>query len=138
MKKILGIILIILCAFLITGCTSSDKHIKEISFEGVKNKLANKDTFALYIGNENCSHCVEYMPTLKKVLKKYDITIYHMDNSKLSESEYSEFKTYINISGTPTIVFITDGEEETTLNRIVGTTSESETIERFKTNGYIK
>ena len=122
---------------ILSGC-SKEEHIKEISLDEFKEKIANKESFALYVGNENCSHCVSYLPTLKSVLKEYNITIYHLDNSKLSDKEYAEFKTYINISGTPTIAFITDGEEETTLNRIVGETSKEDTIERFKTNGYIK
>ena len=122
---------------ILSGC-SKEEHIKEISLDEFKEKIANKESFALYVGNENCSHCVSYLPTLKSVLKDYNITIYHLDNSKLSDKEYAEFKTYINISGTPTIVFITDGEEETTLNRIVGDTSKEKTIEKFKVNGYIK
>ena len=109
----------------------------DISLDEFKEKMANKETFALYIGNEGCTHCVSYLPTLESVLDEYDITIYHLDNSKLSDKEYAEFKTYINISGTPTVAFITDGEEETTLNRIVGEQSKEDTIERFKTNGYI-
>ena len=48
------------------------------------------------------------------------------------------FRKYINISGTPTVCFITNGEEETTLNRISGEVSLETTIERFKSNGYIK
>lgn len=139
MKKILkNIVIIFVLIILLTGCSSSDNHIKEISLEKFEEKMANKESFALYIGNENCSHCVAYMPTLKSVLKENDITIYHLDNSKLSEKEYAEFKTYINITGTPTVVFITEGDEETTLNRIVGEISKEDTIERFKTNGYIK
>lgn len=139
MKKILKSLLIVFIVFvMLTGCSSNDKHIVDISLEDFKKKVANKESFALYVGNENCSHCVSYMPTLKSVLKEYNITIYHLDNSKLSEKEYADFKTYINISGTPTIAFITDGEEETTLNRIVGEASKESTIDRFKTNGYIK
>lgn len=139
MKKILKSLVIIFIVFvMLTGCSSNDKHIVDISLEDFKKKVANKESFALYVGNENCSHCVSYMPTLKSVLKEYDITIYHLDNSKLSEKEYADFKTYINISGTPTIAFITNGEEETTLNRIVGEVSKESTIDRFKTNGYIK
>lgn len=139
MKKILKSLVIIFIVFvMLTGCSSNDKHIVDISLEDFKKKVANKESFALYVGNENCSHCVSYMPTLKSVLKEYDITIYHLDNSKLSEKEYTDFKTYINISGTPTIAFITNGEEETTLNRIVGEVSKESTIDRFKTNGYIK
>lgn len=139
MKKVLKSLLIIFVVLvMLTGCSSTDKHIIDISLDDFKEKIANKETFALYVGNENCSHCMSYMPTLKSVLKEYDITIYHLDNSKLSEKESAEFKTYINISGTPTIAFITDGEEETTLNRIVGEISKESTIDRFKTNGYIK
>lgn len=139
MKKILKSLVIIFIVFvMLTGCSSNDKHIVDISLEDFKKKVANKESFALYVGNENCSHCVSYMSTLKSVLKEYDITIYHLDNSKLSEKEYADFKTYINISGTPTIAFITNGEEETTLNRIVGEVSKESTIDRFKTNGYIK
>ena len=139
MKKVIkSIIIIFTLVFLLTGCSSDEKYIKEITLDQFKEKMANKETFALYVGNENCSHCITYLPTLKSVLKEYDITIYHLDNSKLSDKEYSEFTTYIGISGTPTVAFITDGEEETTLNRIVGEISKEDTIERFKTNGYIK
>lgn len=137
-KKLKIIVIIFIIILLLTGCSSKDSHIKEINLDQFKEKMANKETFSLYIGNENCSHCVAYLPTLKSVLKEYDITIYHLDNSKLNDKEYSEFKKYINITGTPTIVFITDGNEETTLNRIVGENSKEDTIERFKTNGYIK
>lgn len=138
MKKVLKVVIIsLMFVVLLTGC-NKNSNIKEITLKEFKAKIENKETFALYVGNKNCSHCVSYRPILEKVLKDYDITIYHLDNSKLSEDEYKEFKTYINISGTPTIAFITDGEEETTLNRIVGETSRENTIERFKTNGYIK
>lgn len=138
MKKVLkNILIVFILMILVTGCGSKSNNIKEISLDNFKGKMANKETFALYIGNENCSHCIAYRPTLESVLKDYDITIYQLDNSKLSEKEYAEFKSYINISGTQ-VVFITDGEEETTLNRIVGEISREDTIERFKTNGYIK
>ncbi len=138
MKKILkALVLVFVCVILFTGCSNKEDHIVEISLDEFKEKMANKDTFALYVGNDGCTHCIAYMPTLESVLDEYDITIYHLDNSKLSDKEYAEFKTYINISGTPTIAFITDGEEETTLNRIVGEQSKEDTIERFKNNGYI-
>lgn len=139
MKKLLRFISIIfIFSLILTGCSSKEEHIKEISFNEFKEKIESKDSFALYIGNKNCSHCVSYLPTLKSVLNKYNITIYHLDNSKLSDSEQTNLKTYASISGTPTVLFITDGEEETTLNRIVGETTKEETIEIFKTNGYIK
>lgn len=131
------VIFITMIIILVCGCTK-ESHIKEISLDKFKEKMANKETFALYIGNDSCTHCISYRPILEKVLKDYDITIYQIDNSKLTDEEYNEFRAYINISGTPTIVFITEGEEETTLNRINGEVSRDTTIERFKSNGYIK
>lgn len=138
MKRFLRIIMVLfIFTIILSGC-SKEEHIKEISLDEFKEKIANKETFAIYIGNKGCSHCVSYRPVLEKVLEDYDITIYHIDNSKLDNKEYAEFRTYINISGTPTVAFITDGEEETTLNRITGEVSRQTTIERFKSNGYIK
>ena len=131
-------ILAIIVALLICGCKKDENHIIEINYSNLKEKLNNKESFVLYIGNENCAHCQSYKPVLTSVLNDYDIDIYHLDNTKLTVDEYNEFKSILNVSGTPTIIFITDGEEETTLNRIVGEKTKQETIDRFKTNGYIK
>lgn len=138
MKRFLKTITILFALFLLLCGCSKEERIKEITFDEFKEKIANKETFAVYVGNDNCSHCISYKPILEKVLDDYNITIYHVDNSKLDNKEYAEFRTYINISGTPTVAFITDGEEETTLNRITGEVSRETTIERFKSNGYIK
>ena len=53
-------------------------------------------------------------------------------------NEFNKLNEKFSVSGTPTIMFITKGDEETTLNRIVGDTSKEKTIEKFKVNGYIK
>ena len=138
MKRFLKLVMVLfIFTIILSGC-SKEEHIKEISLDEFKEKIANKETFAVYVGNKGCSHCVSYRPVLEKVLEDYDITIYHIDNSKLDSNQYAEFRTYINISGTPTVAFIADGEEETTLNRITGEISRDATIERFKSNGYIK
>ncbi|MEE0699713.1 MAG: thioredoxin family protein [Bacilli bacterium] len=139
MKKLLGTLaLAFIFTLLLTGCDNKNKNIVEINLEEFKQKISNKESFALYVGNKDCTHCVSYRPILEQVLEDYKITIYQLDNSKLSSSEYAEFRKYVNISGTPTVAFIEDGEEETTLNRISGEATREQTIERFKTNGYIK
>ena len=138
MKKILkAIVLLFIVTIMFCGC-SKEERIVEISLDEFKEKMANKESFVLYVGNEGCSHCISYRPVLEQVLEDYDITIYQIDNSKLDNSEFAEFRTYVNISGTPTVAFITDGEEESTLNRITGEVSRETTIERFKSNGYIE
>ena len=137
LKNILLVVILIVSLVSLSGC-SGKSNIKEITLDELKEKIANKESFPLYVGNEGCSHCISYKPVLEAVAKEYDITTYHLDNSKLSDKEQSQFKSIINISGTPTIAFITDGEEETTLNRIVGEATKDATIKRFKSNGYIK
>lgn len=139
MKKFIKyFVLVISFMFILCACTKSDSHIKEISFKDLKTKINNKESFALYIGNENCSHCVAYLPTLEEVLDKYNITVYHLDNSKLSTNELSKLKEYVNITGTPTIAFLVKGEEESTLYRITGEASYDTTVQKFKDAGYIK
>ena len=141
MKKLIRFSLLIFTVVIVlSGCfnkNASSGYIKEISFDEFMEKVENKESFPVYIGNEGCSFCVAYKPTLESVAKDYNITIYHVDNSKLTEDEAIEFSKYINYSGTPTVAFITDGDEETTLNRITGKVSLESTIARFKTNGYI-
>ena len=138
MKKFVKIFLLLISITVLAGCNSKDKNMIELSLDEFMGKLANKESFVLYVLNDGCSACNSYMPTLESVIKEYNITIYHLDNSKLSSKEFAEFTTYLNISGTPTVAFIKNGEEETTLNRITGVTSEERTVEKFKTNGYIK
>ncbi len=139
MKKIfVSIILLTTLLLAFTGCSKKESHLKEITLEEFKEKIANKESFPLFVGNDGCSHCVSYKPVLESVLDEYDITVYHIDNSALTEDEYKEFRTYLNISGTPTLAFIVDGEEETTLNRITGEATRTTTVQKFKNNGYIK
>ncbi len=136
MKKIIIILSIVLVVFTF-GC-SIKQRIIEISANDFLNKIENKETFALYIGNENCSYCVAYKPTLEQVLNDYDITIYHLDNSKLTTEDFNKINPIMNVQSTPTIVFIKNGEEKTTLDRIVGKVSYEKTVNKFKKNGIIK
>ena len=137
-KIIKGLILGLIIASFVCGCSISNSGIKEISFNEFNSKIENKETFILYVGNKNCHNCVSYEPVLKEVLKENNLTAYKLDNSKLSEDEFDKLNDKFSISGTPTIIFVNKGDEETTLNRIVGNTSKESTIEKFKTNGYIK
>ena len=131
MKLIKKVIICIAIVFLISACNSSSSNIIDISSDDLKQKINNKETFILYIGNDNCSHCISYKPVLESVLKKYKIKIYHLDNTKYEINDF-------NIEGTPTVLFVEKGEEETTLNRINGEISKEKTIEILKENGYIK
>ena len=81
---------------------------------------------------------MSYKPTVEKVSKNYKLTIYYLETNLMSKKESEKFKKYITYSGTPTTVFIIDGEEKTVANRLDGAVEESKLIEKLKSNGFIK
>lgn len=117
---------------------SLDSHLISLDYKKFEEKINNKDSFILVITRTDCSHCQEYKPLLKQILLEYDITAYELDEEKLSEEEENKLKSIINVSGTPTTVFITDGEEKQTSSRLIGSGTRSKIVSRFKAMGYIK
>ncbi|MGN0973881.1 MAG: thioredoxin domain-containing protein [Bacilli bacterium] len=134
MKKLFLLLTIIFSCLLFTGCSS----LKTISLDELKEKLDNKESFILEVIQTDCSHCKEFSPRFKKVLKDNNLTAYQIDTQKLSENEKKEFDSIIYVSGTPTVVFIKDGEEKATHYRISGAVSNDKIIEKLKKAGYIK
>lgn len=134
MKKIFLLLTVIFSCLLFTGCSS----LKTISFDDLKEKMDNKESFILEVIQTDCSHCKEFSPRFKKVLKENDLTAYQIDTQKLSKDEKKEFDSIIYVSGTPTVVFIKDGKETETHYRISGAVSNNKVIEKLKKAGYIK
>ncbi len=150
MKKKIGIIIgfaVILLAFGFLGyavivsamdTVAKDKTLVELSYKELEKKLNNKDTFILVITQTKCSHCAQYKPVLKEVLYEYNLKAYEIDQEKLSKKELGKLKNVANISGTPTTVFIVDGEEINTSSRLKGAVTNKHTIvKRLKAQGYI-
>ena len=57
--------------------------------------------------------------------------------TKNKQEKYDYIKNIASISGTPTTVFIVDGVEKTTTNRLVGNVPKYRVIEHLKALGYI-
>ena len=100
--------------------------------------IENKEDFILCMGSGTCSACGAYEITFNDIIKEYNVDVKYIDISKLSDEEEGSLTSKFPISGTPTTVFITDGEEEDTHNRIDGNARNSKIVEKFKENGYIK
>ena len=115
-----------------------DKHLPEISFTELEEKINNKESFILVLTKTNCSYCIEYKPVLKKVLTEYDIYAYELYIDKLSTKENGKLKDIANISGTPATIFIEQGEEKNTATRLYGSQPKDKIISRLKAMGYIK
>lgn len=131
MKKIL----ICLIAILLVGC--GNPKYTEIDYNQLKEKLDNKDTFVLLIGSDTCSACASYETTMTKVMKDTKIEIFYVNLHLLSEEDYNKVYSKYVVNSTPTTIFIKDGEETTTYNRIVGAADYKTVIEKLEKLGYI-
>lgn len=135
MKKIL-IILIALCTITVTGC-GKDKELIEINYDELSEKIKNKDSFVLYVGSSECSHCADYRPKLEKVISKYKLEVYYINMANVSEAKYNAVRKKVDMEGTPTTVYLEKGKTKSS-PRISGDT-DSETIEDFfKELGLVK
>ena len=143
MKKhlILVIISILLVGlgilFFVLASDTSASHVKKLTISELKEKIDNKDSFILVITQDSCSHCKSYLPVINKIGKEYDITFYDISQTNLSNEDATYLKNIANISGTPTTVFIEEGEEKSTINRLIGNVAEYRVIEKLKALGYI-
>lgn len=136
MKKFLKVFILIGALVLITGCDS--KYLKKISYSTYKEKLENKETFALEIMKKDCTHCKSLKPKLISVVEKYKIKMYYIDTATLSEEDYEKLYQETGIEGTPTIIFYHNGVEETKSSRVTGDCSKDKLISKFKVNGFIE
>lgn len=137
------IILCSICFFVLIGALVADRiiansYLKQLKYDEVMEKIQNKESFILLVSQTTCSHCKEYKPVFKKMLKKNKLTAYYIEYDLLSKEEKKEFVKYINFDSTPVTVFLKNGEESTTANRIVGAREEEYIIGKLKSNGYIE
>lgn len=149
MKKvwtIIGVIVIVLAiatgAYFLTRekeeARSTSENLIDLSGEEFKKKIENQDSFILVVSRDGCHFCQEYYPILIDVIEKYDVTAYRINTTKLNDEERKYLDGIATVTGTPTTLFINEGTETTTLNRLVGGQTKTKIIERFKSLGYIK
>lgn len=136
MKNIFKIIVAI-CVIFISGCSMNT--IKEINYKDFNKLIENKETFILYIGSTSCHNCVDFGPKFEEILKENNIkNAKYIDLDKFSDEDKNKLNKIVNVSGTPTVVFIKNGQEESMTNRINGNVSKEKIISRLKSNDYIK
>lgn len=117
---------------------SMNDNLVRLSYDEIMEKIDNKESFILCISRTTCSHCNVYKPKLRKVANKYDIKIYYTDVDKYSKNDLKDFNSKISFDGgTPTTLFIKNGEEKTTATRIEGDVSIEKIVDKLKKNGFI-
>lgn len=115
-----------------------DSYLIELTYNELEKKIQNKDSFILVYTQTTCSHCIEYKPILKRTLAKQELYAYEIVLDKLTKEEKGKLNDIANVSGTPTTVFIKDGQEINSSSRLKGIQTEEKLINRFKYLGYIE
>lgn len=141
MKKLFTLVILFASILLLAGCGSSNSKIEDISFKELYNLVENKESFILEIYQDGCSHCAVFNPRFEKVLEEYNVTAKRINCTHLTEEEYNQFIKDFNDNddiGTPTVFFIVEGKEKSSMNRLSGEPSEKEIIRKLKQNEYIK
>ena len=129
LKKTIKFLLIGIFIALLTGCSNSNNTITEIDYSKLEDLIDNKESFILEVVQTGCSHCEEFSPRFKAVLKTNDLTAYSLNLYNLTEEDTKKFsKLTTSVSGTPTVLYFKDGKE--TSHKINGAVS-NEKIEEF-------
>ena len=135
------VLTVIICAaiwFIGKGFNKTEyPYIHELTFNELESKLNNQDSFVLIITQTGCSHCEAYLPVVQNVSNKYKVDFYVLNRTNISDEERTKLKNIANISGTPTTLFYTSGEEKSALNRLVGQATEYRLVEKLTSEGYI-
>ena len=141
MRRWFYFVCVLFCASILTVTTCSKQYTTydEVSVDTVFQMQDDKESFILFIGSSTCSHCASFEPTLNQVIKKYQVKVYYLDVNQLTETENAKFNARISYgNSTPVTVFIKDGEEEGSYNRIRGDQDIDVIESMFRKNGYIE
>ena len=140
-SAVIIVLTVIICAaiwFIGKGFNKPEyPYIHELTFNELESKLDNQDSFILIITQTGCSHCEAYLPVVQSVSNKYKVDFYILNRTNISDEERTKLKNIANISGTPTTLFYTSGEEKSALNRLVGQATEYRLVEKLTSEGYI-
>ena len=138
MKKLGLLVISFVLVVLLTGC--GRKGYTEISYSELNKKIANNETFALFIGKTSCTACDTFKEVLNDAYAKdyaEEATIYYIDTDELSDDEFAEFRTKYYYSGTPTVTIIVEGKFSS-INSVTGSDKYNDMINMMKDKGLLK
>ncbi len=134
MKNIKKIFLFLIIILGLTGCSS---NLKKISYSDLQQMIKENKTFILEVSQDGCSHCEQYSPIIKQVLKDNNLTAYNLNITYISKKDYNKFNEKYNFEGTPTTMFFKNGKEILS-SRLVGSVSSSKLTKVLERLDYIK
>ena len=112
-------------------------EFKQTTYNEIKEKINNKESFVLVVSQSTCSHCATYKPKIKIIAEEHNINAYYIDIN-LEENKGAFLEEFKLSGATPTTLFFNNGKEKSILNRLEGDLASSTVIEKLKEMGFIK
>ncbi len=116
------------------GNTTEDieyDNIETITLAEFERKILEKEDMTILIASETCYHCIVFEPTISKVFKAQEKTIYRINITALTNEEITRFRTYYAFEITPTIFRIENG---IAVSELTGVSAEEELTNWIKEN----
>ena len=130
MKKV---ILLIVVLMLTCACSNNLKNIK---VDNLEKRLNNKESFVLYLTNEE-EEGITLKKTLEKVSKDNKLNYYYINTEKLSDTDEEKLKNLFTYEDSNIIIFIKNGQENSVLSRISDAfISEKDLKDELQKQGY--
>ena len=89
----------------------------------------------LFIWQTGCSHCESFEPKLNNIISYYNMDIYGLNLRELTEEEYAMVKNKTFVTGTPALVYFSEGAYDT---KLVGDKEEEDVLDFLVEIGYLK
>ncbi len=130
MKKI--ILSIVLTIFLLTGCSSS--KLSTLSYDELNTKLSNKETFILYLANDDN----KLEDKLESILSENNLEGYKINISDITLEQKNTLETKIYYEDA-CIVFIINGNDPSKLSHITDESiTKKDIVKRLVDMNFIK
>lgn len=83
----------------------------------LREKLANKETFYLYIGRPTCSYCRNFEPKLQEAMKETQVPVFYLNTDAEDEVEVTIFVDTQGIETIPHLTYYREGQKGDSLTK---------------------
>lgn len=84
-------------------------NFTKMSLAEAKEAASKKDVY-MYIGDEGCSFCVEFVPVLAEIQKKHNLEIIYVGIDEVDSPEFQAFMEELNFDSMPSLFTSKDGK----------------------------
>ncbi len=96
-----------------------EQYITFINYDEFNNLLKEDGKHVITIGQTGCSHCIATKPVLNAIAKEFNIKIYYLNISEMTQSENSSFINALEEIGYDEKEFVASGQYGTPLTLVV-------------------